>query len=282
MNQQTAATPALRDEIAAVGFWWHSIDLAGVVTPGGKSAARLAQEWAAMDVPDLTGKSVLDIGAWDGYFSFRAEQAGAREVVALDHYVWSIDREGRAALHQQHVNAGGLSPAVETTPCWRPDTLPGKRGFDLARRVLGSRARPLVGDYLQMDAAAIGTHDVVFYLGVLYHMPNPLQAMEQLARLTRELAIIETHAVAVHGHDAPLAEFYPGTELNGDPSNWWGPNIAALVGLCKAAGFKRVEVRRGPPAYGALRGFALRLAALLGLRWGKRHRHYRAIVHAWK
>lgn len=107
MNQQTAATPALRDEIAAVGFWWHSIDLAGVVTPGGKSAARLAQEWAAMDVPDLTGKSVLDIGAWDGYFSFRAEQAGAREVVALDHYVWSIDREGRAALHQQHVNAGG-------------------------------------------------------------------------------------------------------------------------------------------------------------------------------
>ena len=77
---------ALREAIAATGFWWHSIDLGdGLLTPGGKNAALLRREWEAMKVPDLAGRSVLDIGAWDGYFSFQAERLGAREVVARDH-----------------------------------------------------------------------------------------------------------------------------------------------------------------------------------------------------
>ncbi|EQD47546.1 Methyltransferase type 11, partial [mine drainage metagenome] len=71
-----------------IGFWWHSIDLHGFITPGGKSQQVLHNEWRAMEVPDLSGKSVLDIGAWDGFFSFEAERHGAESVVALDHYVW--------------------------------------------------------------------------------------------------------------------------------------------------------------------------------------------------
>ena len=38
---------------------------------------------AQLDLLDFRGKTVLDIGCWDGYWSFYAERRGAREVVAL-------------------------------------------------------------------------------------------------------------------------------------------------------------------------------------------------------
>ena len=35
---------------------------------------------------DLKEKSVIDIGCWDGYFSFLAEELGAKTVLAVDDY----------------------------------------------------------------------------------------------------------------------------------------------------------------------------------------------------
>ena len=51
--------------IEAVPFWWHSIDVGGVTTPGVKKPPDLARELAAADLPDVRGKSVLDIGGWE-------------------------------------------------------------------------------------------------------------------------------------------------------------------------------------------------------------------------
>src|SRR2546423_15271821 len=67
--------------------WYHTIDLGqGVVTRGvDNSPERLAR----VHLPsDLSGCSVLDIGAWDGFFSFEAERRHASRVVATDHYAW--------------------------------------------------------------------------------------------------------------------------------------------------------------------------------------------------
>ncbi|MHB1617627.1 MAG: hypothetical protein ACYCUX_10235, partial [Metallibacterium sp.] len=137
-------------------------------------------------------------------------------------------------------------------------------------------------DFLLASSAEIGMFDMVFFLGVLYHMQNPLESLKKVAELTRTLAIIETHAVEIFGQSQPLAEFYSASELNGDPSNWWGPNLAALVGLCKAAGFSRVVVKKGPPRSGLIMSIARHIAATFRMPWGTRARHYRAIVHAWK
>ena len=68
--------------------WFHSIPLNdGTVTPGlDASMAKLEQ----ICLPeDLSGKTVLDIGAWDGFFSFQAERNGAKRVLATDHFCWS-------------------------------------------------------------------------------------------------------------------------------------------------------------------------------------------------
>ncbi|MGH9047221.1 MAG: TIGR04290 family methyltransferase, partial [Acidimicrobiales bacterium] len=48
---------------------YHKIDLGqGVITPGQSTGPYLGPD----QMPDLSDKSVLDIGAWDGYYSFQA------------------------------------------------------------------------------------------------------------------------------------------------------------------------------------------------------------------
>ena len=257
--------------VSSVPSWWHSIDLgSGVTTPGLKTAESLASMLTAMNLPPLAGKSVLDVGAWDGFFSFAAERRGAARVVALDHYVWSMDLVAQVRHFHECYAQGRKPPQWETVPeVWRPQELPGKRGFDTVHQALGSRVESKVADFMTVDLAELGIFDVVFYLGVLYHMKNPLAALERLARVTAELAVIETTAVAVPGfEERALCEFYESDELNLDVTNWWGPNLKALHGLCRAAGFSRVETRVGPDDFS-------------GLTAGEVHR-FRAIVHAWK
>jgi tRNA (mo5U34)-methyltransferase len=256
--------------VATVPVWFHSIDFGeGVVSPGVKSADLLRAELHALRLPDLTGKTVLDIGAWDGFYTFAAERAGAARVVALDHYAWSLDFTDLPA-YVERCREQGLKPQPwDTVPeAWRPHELPGKRGFDLGRSVLGSRAEPLVADFMTTDLEALGTFDVVFYLGVLYHMQDPLRAMRRVAAVTREVAVIETAAVVVQDQeDRALVEFFPEDGLGDDPTNWWAPNETALHGLCRAAGFARVETVIPPPPP--------ELVAVNGP-------YYRAAVHAWK
>jgi len=48
----------------SVGFWWHSIDLGhGIATKGVKTRESLQSELESLRLPDLRGKTVLDIGA---------------------------------------------------------------------------------------------------------------------------------------------------------------------------------------------------------------------------
>jgi tRNA (mo5U34)-methyltransferase len=265
----------LRARVADVGFWWHSIDLGdGVVTPGAKSRTWLEAELARLELGDLHGKSVLDIGAYDGFYSFAAERLGAERVVAFDQYVWSADMPGYMRYRDEQMAAGLAVEPVEALPeFWRPDELPGRRPFDLAHEALGSRVEVVVGDLLDYDLGKLGTFDVVLYLGVLYHVRHPLLALERLASVTRGTAIIETQAeVYRFSERLPLSRFIEGDELNHDPSNWWTFNAAALLSMCRAAGFERAVMQsrpgRGRRASAMLRGSAPYRAVLRASKGG--------------
>jgi tRNA (mo5U34)-methyltransferase len=265
-----------RRRVDEVTFWFHSFDFGGgVTTQGHKSAETLAAELESLRLPSLDGKAVLDVGAWDGYFSFAAEERGATRVVALDHYVWqfdlypwTLDREGQRAWLSRH----GMDPDVAYQPedlpgVYRPDELPGRQGFDTARELLGSKVEPVVADLVTTDLDALGTFDVVLYLGVLYHVKDPFLALRRLREVTRELAIIETSIMALPGHeDAMLWRFMEGRELDHDPTNWWQPNAAALEGMLTAAGFSQVERVVGPPAPDRI--------------GGTEPQQFRAVIHA--
>jgi len=205
----TAEVDELRRRVAEVR-WFHTIDLGdGVITPGeDDTPAKLR----TLHLPqDLTGISVLDIGAWDGFFSFEAERRGAARILATDDFCWGGDGWGT------------------------------KAGFDLAHRALGSKVESKEIGVLDLSPETVGMFDVVFFLGVLYHMPHPLLALERVAAVTGRQLILET-GVDMAWFRKPLIAFYPGAEAAGDPTNWCGPNPAAVVAMLKVVGFRRVQV----------------------------------------
>jgi tRNA (mo5U34)-methyltransferase len=190
--------------------WFHTIDLGdGLLTPGQKDTPT---EVAHLHLPaDLTGRSVLDIGAYDGFYSFESERRGAARVVAADSLAWN----------------------------WPGSDARGN--FELAHQVLGSRVETLELTVEEISPETVGSpFDVVLFLGVLYHAPDPLGYLERVRSVTSGLAIIET-VVDMLDVPVPAAAFYRGESMNGDASNHFGPNPAAVEGMLRDVGFSRVE-----------------------------------------
>ena len=83
-------------------FWFHTIDLGnGCITPGVKTADILSREFRSTFFSlDLKGKTVLDVGAWNGGYTAEAAKRGAVHITGLDHVTWnrpgwSCSRAGR-------------------------------------------------------------------------------------------------------------------------------------------------------------------------------------------
>src|SRR6201991_4304413 len=112
--------------------WFHSFSLPdGERTEGVKPADVLAQEADSIFRHSVSGKTVLDVGSWDGFFSFEAEKRGAARVLATDHFCWSGEGWGT------------------------------KAGFDYAHRRLDSRVTALDIDVPRIGPETVGLHDMV-------------------------------------------------------------------------------------------------------------------------
>jgi len=192
--------------------WFHSIDLGeGIVTPGLSDSSKLLQRIAMPE--DLSGQTVLDIGAWDGFYSFAAERRGASRVLAVDFMSWS-----------DHPGSWGT-----------------KDGFLLAREALGSKVEDRHADLMDFSPEMLGgTFDLVMMLGVLYHLEHPLMGLQRVASVTRRQLIVET-LIDVRYLRRPAAAFYPGAEFLNE-GNWWGFNRAGVIGVLRAAGFDEIRV----------------------------------------
>lgn len=228
--------------------WFHRIDLgSGVVTPGRIDPR---ETLATLDLPaDLSGLSVLDVGAWDGFYSFEAERRGAKQVLATDDFSWGGDGWGT------------------------------QNGFLLARTAFNSKVMDQKIDVLELSPERVGMFDLVLFLGVLYHMRHPLLALERVFSVTRDRLILETH-VDLRWLRRPALAFYPGSELNQDGSNWFGPNAAAVVGMLKAVGFGRVTtVRNAVPISDRMRAL---LRKPNPRNFPARLMQGRMVFHAWR
>ena len=217
----------------------------GAISKGFKSLDLLNQELKWMQLPNLKGKTVLDIGAWDGFFSFKAEELGASQVTSLDNFMWSFN-VGRLFDYIETCRDSCASPLnyYQVPGLHVPGEYPGKIGFDTIHRIKSSHVAQYIDDFMTMDLVKLGQFDVTFFLGVLYHMEEPLEALKRLALVTRELAIIETASIYLPSHEnLALFEFYAKDELNpGDPTNRFAPNLLGLQKACIQAGFKDVKV----------------------------------------
>ena len=202
----------IRDLIAAHGRWWHQIEVApGIVTPGDDSNRMKLPILDELGLSQsLQGRRVLDIGCSDGFFSFEAEKRGA-EVVAIDFVPESYS------------------------------------GFATARQILASRVTYRMDNVYNLKPEDYGTFDVVFFLGVLYHLRKPLAALDSIRSVMKPGAelyvgtmLIDEYVQLPDGRvttlealnpllkDIPLWQAYPEDSLNGDYTNCFAPNMAAL------------------------------------------------------
>ena len=197
--------------------WWHSFELPdGSVVRGVNTLESLKDRVAAYPIPqDLRGRRVLDIGAWDGWFSFEMERRGA-DVMAID----CFDNPRFREIHA----------------------------------IYKSRVDYRQMDVYEITPQSVGRFDYVLFLGVLYHLKHPLLALERVCAVTKEMAIVDSFVLRENfdQNATPMMEFYENDEMEGQTDNWCAPNLACLMAMSRTAGFARVEFRKIFPYSAAL------------------------------
>lgn len=191
-------------------WWWHKIKLEdGIVTAGHCVHGTGKDVEERFGLPkDMTGMSVLDIGGWDGLFSFEAEKRNASEVLMIDIY--------------------------QTAKMKDPN-----KSFQFAKRILNSKVRYSENSLESFPEESIGWN-CIFYFGVLYHIENPLGAIKKLFSLVDKNGIILLETAICNHEQEPLLAYRPGH--HGDNTNQFYPNIKWLELVGKQFGAKEVKV----------------------------------------
>ena len=192
--------------------WWHSFELPdGRIVAGVNSVESLKNRISQFPIPgDLSGKRVLDIGAWDGWFSFEMERRGA-DVIAID----CFDNPRFREMHS----------------------------------IYNSRVDYRQMDVMDVTPNVLGRFDVVLFLGVLYHLKHPLMALERVCAVAADLVAIDSYVLRddFDSDAQAVLHFYETNEMEGQTDNWCAPNLACLMAMCRTAGFARVEFRNVLP-----------------------------------
>lgn len=222
------STDDLKAQIAKRSDWFHTIDFGeGICSPGQVPMEYLQRVLMSFQIPDdLTGKRVLDIGTYDGFFAFECERRGA-DVVAID-----------------------VNP-------------PDLRCFALAHELLGSGVRYHHMSVYELAAEKLGGQfDLVLFFGVFYHLRHIIMSLDNIwsvlkpdGELRLEGHICDNHFILGDGTvttleqidprllTTPIFRFYRRNELNPvDWSNWFGGNSAAILECLGSAGFAQAKL----------------------------------------
>lgn len=138
--------------------WIHQIPLPdGTITPG---VSRPAIDDFGLAEINVLGQRVLDVGCLDGLYTFYAERRGAAEVVSIDIL------EEQFGPQDQHYNTAA--------------------GYLWAHKRLNSGAKYVFPfSIYDVTPEQFGQFDVVYCMGVLYHLAHPMLALERLNAILR-------------------------------------------------------------------------------------------------
>lgn len=207
----------LVDSPNQASIWWHSMPLPDGSRINGYHDDKDLQfkMWQAMRIPNhngLVGKAVLDIGANDGFFSLAAIKAGASKVTSIDKdwATWPLN-------------------------------------IEYASEQWGVEPRILTADFRDYDFSE--KFDVIFFLGVLYHLEDVFGCMRTLNHLLRDGGVlyIETQMSLIKS-DLPIFEYasdiFPTVAIQDKKSlptvgisNYLFPNDQAVQNLAYSYGF---------------------------------------------
>lgn len=212
MNSETLA-----ERINAFPRWHYEFDLQGIKTPifdegkmvrHWKRKAHIFTPLLEMAGGSLQGKRVLDLGCNAGFWSLAALEAGADFVLGVD-------------ARQMHIDQASL--VLE------------------AKEIAPERYALRQADVLTYDYASWGRFDVVLFLGLFYHLANPLDLLHTLQGINSDILVIDTAIAQVEGEYFKLI-----TEDVEDPRNAVGhgmvlwPSVDAIFKIVNHYGYSSV------------------------------------------
>jgi tRNA (mo5U34)-methyltransferase len=226
VNAHDLSTEQIRAQVAALGPWFHNLDLHGVKTAPahflGDYPAAKWRRFAGAIAPDLSGKTVLDIGCNAGFYSLEMKRRGAARVLGID-------------SDEEYLAQARFAADVS--------------GLDIEFRRLSV-----------YDVGMIGARfDVVLFMGVLYHLRHPLLALDLIHEHVAGDVLVFQSMLRGSAEIEPLEENYdfwrtdlfdrPGFprlhfiehRYADDPTNWWVPNRAGVEAMLRSAGFAITE-----------------------------------------
>ncbi len=199
--------------------WYHTIDLGnGLVTPGQYDHRPYLERYKLPT--DCSGKTVLDIGAASGFFSFEFERRGA-QVTATDLPDWMAHDFGPNYKLDQDLD---IVDAYLHKP------------FDIAHRALNSQVKRKEINIYDISPQSVGLFDIVFCGSVLIHLTDPIKALWKIAGVTKEKAIIAT-SIMPGTNQQPVAAMIGYNRGDG----WWEPTRSCLELMAISAGFVGIE-----------------------------------------
>ena len=216
MGAATAVAERVRD---SVPLWFHTFALApGVYTPG--VARDHGYRVKVLDGERFAGRRVLDVGAFDGFYSFLAAARGASRVVALD--------------NEQYVDWVRARFGVELT---------GGAGFRAIAEMVSSPV-----EYRRMDALDVRDlgerFDVILCFGILHRVTDPIALLRALADVLAPGGeiVLETYGSRLAA-DTPAIEVHePGDVYSRDDFVYWGFSPEGLRRLGRIVGLHELEV----------------------------------------
>jgi tRNA (mo5U34)-methyltransferase len=206
--------------------WYHTVDLGdGVSTPGQYDHRDIVPMYGIP--PDLSGKTVLDVGPAHGFFAFEFERRGAARVLTVELPSWS-SHDGSPALMADFERDG----EDQHKEAYLHDAL----RFAIEAR--GSSVEQQYCNVYDLDPNIHGTFDVVFCASVLLHVTDPVRALYAIRRVTADHALIATSIDSRRLDRGDARARFVGRV---DGQTFWVPNMACLEQWALAAGFARVE-----------------------------------------
>ena len=203
----------------SVPLWFHTFALApGVYTPG--IARDHGYRLRMFGTDRFAGRSVLDVGAFDGFYSFLAELRGAGRVLAID--------------NEQYVEWVRARFGV---------TLQGGSGFRAIAGLTASRV-----EYRRMDAFDVHElgerFDVVLCFGILHRVTDPIALLRALADVLAPGGeiVLETYGSHLLADVAAIEVHEPGEVYARDDFVYWGFSPEGLRRLGRIAGVGEVEI----------------------------------------
>ena len=224
-----ADSDAARQVLDEVPFWFHTFALDGtsIYTPGVARDHRCRLPYFP---ESLSGRSVLDVGTFAGFYAFLAEARGAERVVAVDNEQYRAWVKARWGVE-----------------------LEGGEGFRAIAGLIGSHVEYRRLDAFDLDALG-ETFDLILCFGILHRVEDPLGL---LSLLRRRLApggevLLETYGVADRALErrAAIHVADPGEVYARDDFVFWGFTASSLDHLAHHAGFAGFEALDQPEVDG--------------------------------